>query len=202
MKLKLFVGVVSLALSAVSVAEVQINPYANIKTGVSNLRSDVGLPKDFSASSVVLALAGGVNLRNDILGGRFEVEYSHYFRNNDRAHYANGIVNVEQKVSSDSLMFNSYLDLYAGDLVNFYGFVGAGYAWSKETISLTVTGIDGKLSGSDKFNGFSWQTGLGVMFNVTENFSIDAGFRYTNLYDKDDIKIDARTGFLGFSYKF
>lgn len=202
MKLKLFVGVVSLALSAVSVAEVQINPYANIKAGATNLRSDLGLPDDFSISSFVLALAGGVNLRNDILGGRFEVEYSHYFRNNDRLHYGDGFVNVENKVSSDSLMFNSYLDLYASDLVNFYGFVGAGYAWSKETLSLTLTGFEGKLTGSDKFNGFSWQTGLGIMFHVTDNFSIDAGFRYTNLYDKDDIKIDARTGFLGFSYNF
>lgn len=202
MKLKFLVGIVSLALSTISVADVQVRPYANLKTGVSNLRSDIGLPDDYSASSVLLALAGGVNIRNDKVGGRFELEYSHYFRNNDRSHYLDGFLNLEQEVTSNSLMLNSYLDLYANDLVNFYGLVGAGYAWNKQTLKLTIYGIDDKFTGSKNFNGFGWQTGLGVMFNITDDFSIDAGFRYTNLYNKHSTKIDARTGFLSFSYKF
>lgn len=125
-------------------------------------------------------------------GVRVELEYNYrkptvksmftpYHDSGDSILYADKV-----KVSHDSMMVNAYYDFNTN--TKFTPYVGGGIgvarlkANGKEAIAANVGktdfyGVDG-LSRSK--NNFAWNVGAGVGYQVNENVTIDAGYRYVD----------------------
>ncbi|MBQ8706482.1 MAG: porin family protein [Succinivibrionaceae bacterium] len=176
MKHKLLVLCALMSLSTVCAADV--TGYGSIRSGVSNLHIDTDYGSDLTDTVANLGVAGGARFRDGGIGGRVELEWTHYFKGSDTWR------DFDIDFRADSLMVNGYLDLYPADWVNFYLTAGAGVSWA-----------DIKPSDfQDKNSSGSFKGGAGVMFNIGDHFSIDLGYRYTRLAS-DMYSHDAQAGF-------
>ena len=82
--------------------------------------------------------------------------------------------NGNAKVSNKALMFNVYYDMpFWGSIIPY---VGGGLGMS----FLELKNNNAANSFSDKATKFTWQVGAGVAYAFTENWAIDAGYRYSD----------------------
>ncbi|MHC5226087.1 outer membrane protein [Ignatzschineria sp. LJL83] len=83
------------------------------------------------------------------------------------------------EIKSQFVMANVYYDFNTGsDWVPYIG-AGLGYARVKADNRVEFAGESKTLSKSS--NNFAWNVTAGVAYNVTDNLSIDASYRYTDL---------------------
>lgn len=102
-------------------------------------------------------------------------------------------INYNVETSIYSAMANVYYDLDTG--TNFTPYVGAGlgYARVESTASVGEVGLKQKSSADN----LAWNVGLGVAYKVSDNLSLDAGYRYTDYGNVKDSYSKAATGFVG-----
>ncbi|MDR3363248.1 MAG: outer membrane beta-barrel protein [Desulfovibrio sp.] len=79
----------------------------------------------------------------------------------------------------------------------FTPYIGAGLGAAFKYIGYDFTTRDGdKFSANDRFTDFAWNVGAGVAYNLNEQFTVDAAYRFVNMgYDE----VKARSG--GQTYK-
>ena len=89
---------------------------------------------------------------------------------------------LENKLSVYSAMINVYYDIDTG--TNFTPYIGAGLGMAHLKNKLTVSASSGSvslaLSDKEEENHFAWNLGLGMNYALTDNVSLDLGYRYTN----------------------
>ncbi len=92
-------------------------------------------------------------------------------------------------IDSYATMLNGYFDVPV-DLGRFKPYVGFGIGWAhnkQDAQGATVAGVK-ETAPDGTANSFAWQAMLGTGFAITENLSLDAGYRY---FDGGRLKWDA-----------
>lgn len=130
---------------------------------------------------------GGNHLRTEIeygfngkskLNGNMNYSIAH-----DTVAYPPANIGYKSEIKSQFLMANVYYDFDTGTEWTPYVGAGLGYARVKAENSATYAGQSMSLSKSS--NNFVWNFTAGITYDVTENFSVDASYRYTD-YGKVD----------------
>jgi opacity protein-like surface antigen len=134
----------------------------------------------------VVAGAVGLGLGNVWSGLRAEVEVAYRENNVDAIYGSNsagspqtGTVDYDQQ--SFSVLANVWLDIPVGS--GFTPYVGGGLGWADTEAEGTFTCNAGICIGTTApFNvsddGFAWQLGAGVNFQVSPNMQLGVGYRY------------------------
>lgn len=201
-KILLLAGVAALFATNANAADV--NPYIGAKLKYVDMSSDAKLGDTFDIDDKVLGGSVAIGVSTAVKGGavRAELEYN---KNEDaeKTHTVSAMgvnFNGKLKVESQSLMLNGYYDIDTG--TKFTPYVGAGIGYAKIKGSLSVLGI----SESIDDNNFAWQIGAGASYALTNNVSVDAGYRYVDYGDftEDEVKLDtsAHELYIGARYTF
>ena len=93
------------------------------------------------------------------------------------------------KVETQSIMLNGYYDFDTN--TQFKPYIGAGVGYTKLKGSLK---FDGESLGSMDDNTFTWQIGAGIGYDVNNNVTLEAGYRYIDYGDfkEDDVKLESK----------
>ena len=197
-KTLLLAGVATIFTISNAVA-MEINPYVSAKMKYVDMSADYDEPGySLSADDNVLggAVAFGAEHKTSVGTVRTEVEYN---RNQDtEKKLFSGLAKAE--VESQSLMFNAYYDIDTNSKFTPYVGAGVGYAKIKGKLKSPV------LSDDMSDTNFAWQVGAGVGYELTENVTMDAGYRYADYGDfsEYDSKLDvsAHEFYVGARYTF
>jgi len=119
---------------------------------------------------------------------------------------------IKTTVHADSIMLNGYYDIPTGIAVRPYVGAGMGLARIKNTIKWTPDPEDndpGKFK-MRKNNKFVYQLSAGVSYDLTQNWALDAGYRYadfgsiskTDEDGKNKLSIKTHNYYLGARYTF
>lgn len=117
----------------------------------------------------------------------FEFEYSYLNPDVDRTVFPRSGTDytaVEGDVKLNNFMFNAIAKYPTGKI---HPYVGAGIGFSNIDVSLLRTSSEGyaySISHDDTV--FAWQILLGVEIDLTNNFSLDIGYRYFSAEDESD----------------
>lgn len=214
----------------------KIRPYASLKLGYVDASLKISEPanKDFTKNAFSFNPAVGLKFDTEyfkLLSFRIEAEY---MRNtsisNDYStqrqwrtgtapyltyHYETRKNEINTSVNGG--LFNAYIDVDLS-IIDPYVIMGFGYGKITQENQLIVdTFNDSNVTGADtteyitysekhsKYNMF-WQIGLGVSFDITEKWSLNAEYRYINygslkLYDLE-YKYIANQFLFGAKYRF
>jgi OOP family OmpA-OmpF porin len=138
----------------------------------------------------------------------FEFEYSHLNPDIDRTALPRGGT-VEGDVKFNNFMFNAIAKYPQGKI---HPYIGAGLGFSSFDLSLSTTSSARSYSNEDTV--FAWQILFGVEIDLTNNLSMDIGYRYFAAEANDDdhdhyyeyygTQIDYKTSMvtLGLKYRF
>ena len=114
------------------------------------------------------------------------------------------------KLETQSFMLNAYYDIDTGSKITPY--IGGGIGYAK--LKLNDQYWQDVYAKNIKDTNFAWQIGAGVAYAVTDNISIDAGYRYIDFGDLSDsgddgyggesekIDVSANEFYLGVRYNF
>ncbi len=129
------------------------------------------------------------NTDDNVLGGSFaygvkadavrtELELNLH-QKAEKKHAATGEDDGSWKSSleNNSIMLNAYYDIETG--TKFTPYVGAGVGLAR--LKAKIKQDDGSVSKSG--TNFAWQVGAGVAYAVTDDLSVDLGYRYTDSGD-------------------
>lgn len=191
-------SVLTLSLSAAASAE--ISPYVSAKYAYTHMQNDAKATIDISGAATAsntlvdkklsdntngLRLAVGATVPVDAIWGdiRGEVEFAYnaYTENkgNSTFDWGNGTpvdITFKNKLRTKAVFFNVYYDIETcTDFIPYVG-GGIGYARLKHKARLVGDAENGK----DRENNFAWNLGLGIGYIVTENITLDLGYRYTD----------------------
>jgi len=146
----------------------------------------------------------------------FEFEYS-YLKPDINSSiidwYGSNFVAVEGDVKLNNFMFNAIVKYPQG---RFHPYVGAGFGFSYADMSTIVTqrfsSVTSSASVGKDCTSFAWQLLTGVEFDITNNLSVDIGYRYfateiefenaTGIEFKNDTNIDFTTSMITLGLKF
>ena len=195
-KTLLLAGVASLF--AMNVNANELNPYVSAKLRYVDMTSEYTEPGySFDVDDKVMgaSIAVGASIKTNNGAIRAELEYN---RNEDAEKTLYSVVKTE--VETQSVMLNGYYDIDTGTKLTPY--VGGGIGYSKVKGKMSVAG----LSDSMDDNNFAWQLGAGVGYAITDNVTVDAGYRYADYGDfsKEDVTLDttAHELYVGARYTF
>lgn len=216
----------------------QIKPYASLKIGYSNTGIKISEPtnQNFTNSTFSFNPAVGLKFDNNflkILSFSIEAEYLRNTSGDSNSwtvqrqwqsginppytkHYETRNATITPNIKG--LLFNTYTNLEALQIVTPYVVFGLGYGKLEQENQLIVNAFhDSPIVNSDttdyvtysekhsKYNMF-WQIGLGISFNITDNLALNAEYRHINygtlkLYDLE-YKYDADQFLVGTRYYF
>ena len=145
----------------------------------------------------------------------FEFEYSYLNPDINRSvldRYGSDFVAVEGDVKLNNFMFNAIIKYPLG---RFHPYFGAGLGFSYTDVSATATqslnSVISSASVGRNYTSFAWQLLTGVEFDITNNLSVDIGYRYfateiefenaTEIEFKNDTKIDFTTSMITLGLK-
>ena len=126
--------------------------------------------------------------------------------------WTDGVEALKGKINTKSLMFNAYYDIPTGVSIRPYVGAGMGLARIKMTrkyIDRTAPEENENIS-KTKTN-FAWQIGTGVSYAVTNNWTLDAGYRYMNYgkvthksqyNEKESFDVTGHNFYMGVRYTF
>ena len=112
---------------------------------------------------------------------RTEIEFA--LRANSRKNWSDRGVNLSEVKgtwNNSTLFANLFWDFHNDTAVTPY--VGAGIG-----LAFTYAGYDFKdnngnrFSADDRFTNFAWNAGAGLAYNINENFTLDASYRFVGL---------------------
>ena len=122
--------------------------------------------------------------------------------------------NVDGRVGIYSLLFNVFLDLRNPSPFTHYIGGGIGFAtlYLDDTFGTnTSTGFRNTIYESDEDTVFAYQVGAGLEIALTQNFSLDLGYRYFGTAKADfnrntslatELKFESHNASIGFRVKF
>jgi len=218
MKKTLLLASAALALSCSAANATDLNPYVSAKFLYSDIKADVketmnlyGIGSDSwkeKANDNVFGASLAFGLSNKLPHGALRTEFELNIRDKAEKTYHDILKTWKNSVEAHSLMLNLYYDFDTGTKFNPYFGGGIGLARVEGKVK-----EDGE-SYSKKANNLAWQLGAGVAYALTDNVSIDAGYRYTDMgdvektisgpggYIKAKFDVSAHEFLLGLRYKF
>ena len=117
---------------------------------------------------------------------RAELEYAGFSEAEAKKTYHDGgdSHKLKQTFNIQTLFVNAYWDIDTG--TQFTPYVGAGLGMGFIRTKLRYSGEDatstwGASSGSKTVTNFAWNVGLGLGYDITENWTVDAGYRFVGL---------------------
>lgn len=196
-KILLLTGVTS-ALFVANANAIELNPYISAKGAFVKMENEANIDSHYSFSGKNhhynkildnkhkddiwgLRIAGGASTPVKYGNLRGEIEFGW----NDKAKDSSvnpfkvvtpTTVTAATETSVYSFMANIYYDFDTKTKFTPYIGGGLGYAHVKTKVSLPDNGI----SQSSSDGNLAWQLGAGVSYTLTDNISIDAGYRYTD----------------------
>ncbi len=173
-------------------------PYISAKIKHVSMDATAKLGDSFDVSDDVFGGAIAFGLEHKGITGslRGEIEYNKNattkkdhnitYIDYDYGYFAEGKAKFE--IESHAFMFNTYYNFETGAKISPYVGTGIGLSQIKGNLKIEDFGI----SESIKKTNFSWQIGAGISLNLTNNFSLDTGYRYFDYgsFEKEDAKID------------
>jgi opacity protein-like surface antigen len=196
---------------------------------------DINVPSEFSwspGSKTDTTFGGGISVGYDFdpqfnVPVRLELDYTARTRgeaksSRDFTEDANLYgEEMKDKVSLQTLMLNSWVDIPTGTAFTPYlgGGVGFGFIGYKGQYNVTdkTGGIDDEhVSKSKSTTNFAWSLGGGVAYDITDNWTVDLGYRYIDAgkvsmrlidglgedFDKRKIKVQSHDVMLGIRFTF
>lgn len=182
-----------------------LQQYVSAKMLYSDVSHDIKVTEAWGFGEYSGSASGKAKFSDEVWGGslaygvksgalRTELELN--LKSDAEKKYADEWSTEKVSMENNSVMLNAYYDIDTG--TRFTPYVGAGigvshlkgtYKWSSND-----TDIDENGKYSKSKNNFTWQVGAGVAYALTDNISVDAGYRYT---DAGDLKItDAGDGYI------
>ncbi|MBD5405502.1 porin family protein [bacterium] len=164
--------------AGVSKAEISQYTSAHIsytKAKVEGKDHDGSYDEMTNKAAPALSVAYGLNFGK---GLRSDVEFTYGF--NAKETYADEEESETYKTNQMSLMLNGYYDIATG--TKWTPYVNLGIGMSKQTIKYKGVDLedDEVETGKASDTTFTWQAGLGVSYEVANNLSVDAGYRYVD----------------------
>ncbi len=139
--------------------------------------------------------------------GRLEVEYAHRSNQLNKVSFKDGSITASGKVIADSIMLNAYA--LSRDRRAWSPYAGLGFGAAR------IEASDFKVSGNPMASGtstvFAYQAAVGVDYALTENFSLDLGYRFMGTIPPEftevnglKLKMDyySHSAMLGFRFGF
>lgn len=204
-------SVLTLSLSAAASAE--ISPYVSAKYAYTHIRNDAKstvdtdipslgsahntiVDKDLTDNKSGVRLAVGATVPVDAIWGdiRGEIEFAYNAaaknKGNATFDWGDGAgghdIAFKNRLETKAVFLNAYYDIETcTDFIPYVG-GGIGYGMLKNKARLLTDSESGK----DREENFAWNVGLGIGYIVTENITLDLGYRYT---DFGSIKNSARS---------
>ncbi len=112
---------------------------------------------------------------------RAEIEFA--LRGNSEKSWSDGGTNLRDAkgVWNNSTLFANLFWDFRNDSA-FTPYVGGGLGLAFNYTGYTLKGNDGsKFEADDRFTNFAWNLGAGVAYNINENFTVDASYRFVGL---------------------
>lgn len=167
-------------------------------TGSKEITKPYNLDHKKSDTVAGLRLAYGVNIplwSNDM---RVELEYGYNGKAKLDGRSFSPNVNYKSEIKSQFLMANVYYDFDLDSDWTPYVGAGIGYARVKADNTFSNIGSMTSTSLSKSSGNFAWNLTAGVSYEMTENLSIDASYRYM---DYGKAKTSDDTGFRTQGYR-
>ncbi|MDE6223843.1 MAG: porin family protein [Alphaproteobacteria bacterium] len=168
--------------AGVSKAEISQYTSAHIsytKAKVEGKDHDGSYDEMTNKATPALSVAYGLNFGK---GLRSDVEFTYGFNAKETESYEDdeGSYKDTYKTNQMSLMLNGYYDIATG--TKWTPYVNLGIGMSKQTIKYKGVDLeeDEVETGKASDTTFTWQAGLGVSYEVANNLSVDAGYRYVD----------------------
>ena len=203
------------SLFALNANAVELNPYVGIKALYTDVDSEMKWADatdseqyDISDKGWGAAVSVGVSTKLPYGAVRTELEYSK--KADAESSYTSMGETFETKIESQSLMLNAYYDIDTGSKITPY--VGGGIGFAK--LELNDQYWNDVYNKKIDDTNFAWQIGAGVAYAVSDNISIDAGYRYIDYGslsasgddgyggEKEDVDMTANEFYIGARYSF
>ena len=138
----------------------------------------------------VLTAANGAHLDSLVHGFRVELEAS-YRRNSADGVWGSStprmsmpsVGNLEFDESTWAVLANAWYDV---DLGSFRPYIGGGAGWAETKLEGRYFGRNPRRLIDFSGDGFAWQLGAGINFEISENTTIGIGYRY---FSSPDVEI-------------
>jgi opacity protein-like surface antigen len=165
-------------------------------TDIDNMDNAAGSAKMTYDPGFLGSFAAGYSFANPL---RMEAEYIWQKNDLDRLSYNNIYGNFDEgDLTSQSMMLNAYYDVDTGSPWTPY--IGAGIGWTKLDLSTPAFPV------SDNDDVFSYQFIGGVAYALTDQWSIDAEYRFLGTGDATisgaDYNLNSNNLMLGLRYSF
>lgn len=166
------------------VASADYNPYVAVKAAFSkfNVKTKVTVPfgelynKRLSDNTAGLRIAAGFAQKLGCGSFRTELELGLNDTAEDNDIVLGGLP-FRTKQDASTLMMNVYYDF--DNKTNWTPYIGAGVgvARVKSKLNVDIMGMAFKVN---EYN-LAWNIGAGVAYKINNNWSVDAGYRFTNM---------------------
>lgn len=167
----------------------QTKAYFSAKLKHINMETEAEI---FSKANIEDSVIGGsfaVGFANKSPSGTFRAEVEYNINGTTEEEFLkDDLFHHKVEVETQALMLNGYYNFETGSKFSPYIGAGIGFARVKGTLEVPEFGI----SDSIKKTNFAWQAGLGVSYDITNNFAIDTGYRYMDYgdFEKDGVSLD------------
>ena len=183
----------------------EFNPYVGAKIKYIDMSADISEDDSFDVDDKVAgaSFSIGASVATEAGALRAELEYNKNGNNKKSYLVTDGVddFNAKFKVETQAIMLNGYYDINTNSKLTPFISAGIGYAKVKTSLYL-----DGEKQGSIDKNNFAWQLGFGAGYAVSNNVTIDAGYRYIDYGDftDDETKVEASAHelYVGARYAF
>lgn len=189
MKKILYVTTILTSIAAGALAETQVsdkNFYVRIDAGksfagkVNDSTSDLAYNHGKLKNSYLLGVGVGTNISENFRSD-LTLSTRNYKLDNNTIEDGDAL-NRSQKIKSLTLMINGYYDIEASDSITPYITAGVGVARNNAgTLVSNSPGLLNATYNSKTSTNLAWQIGAGTAFRLSDNTSLDIGYKYVNL---------------------
>ncbi|MDR2821212.1 MAG: outer membrane beta-barrel protein [Desulfovibrio sp.] len=114
---------------------------------------------------------------------RAEIEFALRGNSEKTWNNDNGRSEIRGTWNNSTLFANLFWDFHND--TPFTPYIGAGIGAAFKYIGYDFSGPGEKFSANDRFTDFAWNAGAGVAYNLNEQFTVDAAYRFVNMgYDE------------------
>ncbi|WP_422027510.1 outer membrane protein [Pyruvatibacter mobilis] len=161
---------------------------------ISDMKNN-GLTLDLE-SGATYAASVGYDFGENASGGAFRVEAEYSRTKNDLGSISNGVTSVSLSgdLTQNLYMVHLIYDFWANDTFTPYVGVGAGVADIE--VSATAAGVTSTGSNTEE----AYRGLVGVTADVSENFALDLGFRFTSVETPESTENSAIVGKVRFTF--
>ena len=190
----------ALGLALSSAAEARDGFYLTARGGMTwnnfNSKKDAISDKKVTKLDHVGVYSGAVGYKYKYFRGEFEYVWR---ADAEEAITEGGIHTADMTVSSQSYMFNAYLDFMPNYWISPY--IGGGIGMSKLELEHDGIGIADPKTHWNK-NTFTWQIGAGLTIRLNRCLNIDAGYRYYTLGKIEEAEVNTHEWYAGLRFTF